>query len=313
MTLFEKIREFPYILAPLAGYSDHPYRMVAKDYGVSLVFTEMINIHTMVKGPRKLGEFTYHLPEEKPIGVQLFGGDPELFYVAAKEAEEFGFDIIDINMGCPVKKVVKTEQGANLMRNLPLAEQIVREVVRAVKVPVSIKIRMGWDSESVNFMDFNKMAEDNGVSMITLHARTRTQMFTGHSDWNRIAELKSKSKLFVVGNGDVFDRISAHQMIDETRCDAVMIGRGAIGNPFLFKEIRDPSYRPTLKEKIKLARRHFDLLYDFKGERGMLEMRKFFIRYIKDFSRAAFMRQDLVTLDDPAEIRKFLENAEQKL
>jgi tRNA-dihydrouridine synthase B len=196
MALFDEIKKFPFILAPLAGYTDHPFRLLCKEYGASLVYTEMISVHTMAKNNPKLQSFTHFLPEEKPIGVQLFGAYPELYYDAVKRAQDLGFDTIDINMGCPVPKVVGSGGGAVLMKDVPMAAKLVAETMRAATVPVSIKIRSGWDASSINFLELNKMAEDYGVSMITLHARTRSQMFTGSANWEHIAELKAKSKLF---------------------------------------------------------------------------------------------------------------------
>jgi tRNA-dihydrouridine synthase B len=310
MNLFDSIKKFPYILAPLAGYTDYAFRKLSREYGASLAFTEMVSEYTMAV-PRlrpRMEKITYFTPEEKPVGLQLFGNKAEMFADAAKAAEEAGFDIIDINFGCPVRRVAGAGSGASLLLDLPLAQKIVQCTVKAVKIPVSIKIRSGWDEKAYVYLDFNKMAEDCGVSMITLHARTRMQMFRGRANWEQIRILKEHSKLFVVGNGDVLGRQDALRMRQETGCDAVMIGRGAIGNPFIFREIADPAYKPTVRERILTGIRHFELLYSFKGRRGMLEARKYFNKYIREFDRAAEVRKNLMSMEDGAEIVTYLKN-----
>jgi len=310
MNLIEKIKKFPFVLAPLAGYTNHPLRLICREYGASLVFTEMVSIYTITKKrhEKKNYPLIYFSKKEKPIGVQLFGNNHDLFYDAAKICEDKGFDLIDINMGCPVKKVVRTGAGANLLENIELAEKIVKNVVKAVKIPVSIKIRIGPSEEKNVYLDFNKMAEENGVKIIILHARSRSAGFKGKAKWEHIKILKQKSKLFVIGNGDVVDRESAIKMKSETGCDAVMIGRAVIGNPFIFKEIKDENYKPNLKEKIKTAVKHFNLYYKFIGKRAIFEMRKHFSKYISDFPNAANIRKELFLIEDEKEIVKYLKN-----
>lgn len=310
MNLFEHVKKFPFVVAPLAGYTDYPFRKLCREYGASLAYTEMVSEFTMATErlrPR-MEKLTYFTPEEKPVGIQLFGNKADMFYDAAKAAEEMGFDIIDINFGCPVRKVAGSGSGASLLLDILLAEKIVQNTVKAVKIPVSIKIRSGWDDKTQVFLDFNKMAENNGISAITLHPRTRMQMFKGKSNWEHIKILKENSKLFVIGNGDVTNRDDAFRMKKETGCDAVMIGRAAIGNPFIFKEIADETYSPTLRERIITASRHFELLYALKGRFGMLESRKYFNKYLKGFDRASDVRQILMKLEDREEILRFLKN-----
>jgi tRNA-dihydrouridine synthase B len=310
MNLFDSVKKFPYILAPLAGYTDYAFRKLSREYGASLAFTEMVSEYTMAvpKLRPRMEKITYFTPEEKPVGLQLFGNKAEMFADASKAGEEAGFDIIDINFGCPVRRVAGAGSGASLLLDLPLAQKIVQNTVKAVKIPVSIKIRSGWDEKADVYLDFNKMAEDSGASMITLHARTRMQMFRGRANWEHIRILKEHSKLFVVGNGDVLCRQDALRMREETGCDAVMIGRGAIGNPFIFREIADPAYKPTVRERILTGIRHFELLYSFKGRHGMLEARKYFNKYIKEFDRAAEVRKNLMSMEDSAEIVAYLKN-----
>jgi tRNA-dihydrouridine synthase B len=311
MTIFEKIREFPYILAPLAGYTDSPFRKLAKQYGASFVWTEMISEHTLARFSQKIEPLTFFDEIERPIGLQLFGKEPELFKAAAQKAEALGFDAIDINFGCPARKVTNGGSGSAMMKRPEIAEAIIRAVTGSVKIPVGIKIRSGWDDDTRNFMDFNKMAEDNGVSFICLHPRTRAQSFRGKSDWTELKRLKESSKLFVIGSGDVMTAEDAVRMKTETGVDAVMIARGAIGNPFIFRQIREPGYEPTLAERLDLSIYHFDIMLKFRGDRAVFEMRKFFSKYIKGFDNAVNVRKDLFVMEDPEQIRKYLESVRE--
>ncbi len=306
--LFARIREFPYILAPLAGYTDSPYRRIARYYGASLLWTEMISEHSLARFDEKIRPLYHYEEDEHPIGLQLFGKAVELFYPAAQKAEALGFDIIDINFGCPARKVTNGGSGSALMKDIKKAESIVKEVVRAVKIPVSIKIRSGWDDTVKNYLEFNRMAEDNGVSMITLHPRTRALGFRGRADWTQIRELKEKSKLFVVGSGDVMTADDALRMKNETGADAVMIARGSIGNPFIFRQIKDPAFTPSIRERIELCIRHFEAMYLFRGSRACFEIRKFFTKYIKGFDGANEIRKELFLLKDRESIISHLNN-----
>jgi len=306
--LIKKIKKFPYVLAPLAGYSDYPFRMLAKKFGATLVFTEMVNVHSMLKARDKIKNHLYYHKKEHPIGLQIFGNDSKRFCDAAKAGVELGFDLIDINFGCPVKKVVKNKSGAYLHKDLKAVEETIISAVKgAGKTPVSIKMRSGWDEENKNFIKIAKIAEDNGVKIITLHPRTRAQMFKGKASWQQIAELKRKSSLFIIGNGDVKTAEDAKRMKKETGCDAVMIGRAAIGNPFIFKQIKDKKYEPSLKEKVKTAVEHLEMLAEFKGKQGILEMRKYYARYIKGFEGVSGFRKKLMTLENVAMIKRELD------
>jgi tRNA-dihydrouridine synthase B len=307
MKLLDSIKKFPYVLAPLAGYTDHPLRALCREYGASLVFTEMINVHSMVKNPAKITQMLFYTRGEKPIGIQLFGNDAKRFHDAAQAAEELGFDLVDINFGCPVQKVTRALAGAYLHKDLNAVEATIKAVVSGVKkIPVSIKMRLGWDAKTINYLEMAQIAEANGVKIITLHPRTRSMMFTGKADREHIKILKQKSKCFIIGNGDVVDRESAVKMREETGCDAVMIGRAAIGNPFIFKEIADPAYHPSGKEMLKTAIKHFEMLYELAGKRGILEMRKYYARYIKGFDGAGDIRKKLILMQDKDEIITYL-------
>jgi nifR3 family TIM-barrel protein len=307
MDLIKKIKKFPFVLAPMAGYTDYPFRILAREYGASLVFTEMVSVYSVIHHREKVSKILYFTKKEKPIGVQLFGNNSLLFYEAAKICVSLGFDLIDINFGCPANKVVRTKAGAYLHKDLKAVEETIKNTVKgAGKIPVSIKMRSGWDDNNKNFLDMAKIAEQNGVKIITLHPRTRLQMFKGKSNWEHIKKLKEHSKLFIIGNGDVTDRESAYKMLNETSCDAVMIGRAAIGNPFIFKEIKDKSYSPTFNEKINIAIKHLKLLYKFKGKRGIMEMRKYYSKYIKSIKDASEIRKKLVIEDDVEKITGML-------
>ncbi len=312
MTLFDAVRENPYILAPLAGYTDYPFRKLSREYGASLVYTEMVSIHSMTRrGLDRIKHLLYFDKSEHPIGIQLFGNDPARFHDAAAIAESLGFDLVDINFGCPVQKVIKANAGAFHHKDLKSVEETIKAAVSAVKkIPVSIKMRSGWCADTVNFMEMARIAEDNGVSIITLHPRTRSQMFTGKSDWSHIKELKEKSKLFIIGNGDINTRQDALRMKTETGCDAMMIGRAAIGHPFIFREIAEEGWHPDRSERVKAALRHLELLHEFKGGRGIMEMRKYYGRYFKGFEGIGEIKKELVALEDYGEVVKMISGIE---
>jgi tRNA-dihydrouridine synthase B len=264
-------------------------------------------VHSMVKSRTKIAQMLFYTQEEKPVGVQLFGNDPLRFRDAAQAAEELGFDIVDINFGCPVQKVTKALAGAYHHKDLNSVLATIKAVVGGVKkTPVSVKMRLGWDASNMNYLEMAKIAEDNGVAIITLHPRTRSMMFTGKADWAHIKILKEKSKCFIIGNGDVQNREDALKMKAETGCDAVMIGRAAIGYPFIFREIKDAAYKPSGREMIETAIKHFEMLLEIAGKKGIREMRKYYSRYIKGFEGVSEIRKKLVVMEDPEAIKVFL-------
>jgi len=307
MDILEKIKEFPFVLAPLAGYTDYPLRAICKEYGAALTYTEMVNVYSMASRTPKIKELIFFDKTEHPVALQLFGNNPEKFYASTAIAVEMGFDLIDINFGCPVPKVTRASGGSSLMTKPLLAAQIMEAVVKGAQgTPVSIKIRSGWDDASLNYLEFNKMAQDTGITIITLHPRTRAQMFRGTANWEHIKILKENSKLFVIGNGDVTDSATALKMKEVTGCDAVMIGRAAMGNPFIFKTLRDKEFIPDLKEQVRAAIKHYDMLVAFKGQKGVYEMRKYFSRYIKGFGDAGNIRKEIVIMEDPELVKQKL-------
>ncbi len=288
------------VAAPLAGITDRAYRIILKSMGCGLVFTEMISDMGLVYNGTKTRQIADISGEKRPVAIQIFGSQAEPMAQAARIVEEMGADIIDINMGCPTPKIVKNGEGSALMLDLAHSREIIRSVVGAVKVPVTVKMRKGWDEEKTSCLQLAEIAEAEGVSAITLHPRTRMQFFSGQSDWNMIRELKKQADIPVIGSGDIWKAADALRMIEETDCDAVMIGRAVMGNPFIIRETVellengttiDP---PSWDEKIAMAAKHLDLAIECKGERvAVREMRKHIALYIKGMRAAARLRESI--------------------
>ncbi len=291
-------------LAPMAGITDLPFRVICKEHGAGLVYTEMVSskgIFYNDKGTSKLIEIN---EEERPVSVQIFGSDSKVMGEIAKEISNTA-DIIDINMGCPAPKVVKNMDGSKLMLNPDLVKEIVKEVVSNSKVPVTVKIRKGWDEEHVNAVEIAKIVEKNGASAITVHGRTREQFYSGVADWNIIRKVKEAVSIPVVGNGDITDGPSAKKIFEETNCDAIMIGRASNGNPWIFDEIIDflngenLFKKPTNTEIKEMIIRHLNMLCDFKGEyTAVREMRKHIAWYVKGLENATKIRNEINKIED---------------
>ncbi len=226
------------ILAPLAGITNLPFRLLAKEAGCGLVCSEMVSSHGLVYKSEKTANLLKSAPAEKPLSAQIFGADPEIMAEAATIVEGMGADILDINFGCAVRKIVKTGSGAALMRTTDRAEALLKAVRKAIRIPLTIKIRTGWDASGEQALNIARIAEDNGVDAIAVHPRTAKQQFSGRADWSIIADVKKKVAIPVIGNGDIFSAQDALNMLAETGCDAVMIGRKAVGNPGIFSRIR---------------------------------------------------------------------------
>jgi len=290
------------ILAPMAGVSNSPFRTLSRRFGAGLVFAEMVSDKGLLHDNEKTKKLLYMTDVEKPMAQQVFGSDLDTMVKAAKYIDEnSNCDIIDINMGCPVPKVaIKAQAGASLMKNPDLIYQIVSEIVKHVSKPITVKIRSGWDHDSVNAIEVAKRIEAAGASAITVHARTRSQGYSGTADLDVIKSVKEAVKIPVIGNGDVMDGPSAKRMLEYTGCDAVMIGRGALGNPWIFREIdaylNDGTIlpRPTHLEIKEMMIQHLKSLVELKGERtAVLEMRSHGPWYLRGMNHASTLRKQL--------------------
>ncbi|WP_148136403.1 tRNA dihydrouridine synthase DusB [Candidatus Formimonas warabiya] len=305
----------PVITAPMAGITDKAFREILKSMGAGLVCTEMISDKALTYANKNTLELLDIEGEECPVCVQIFGSEPHVMSEAAKIAENKGAHLIDINMGCPAPKIVRNGEGCALMRTPNLAGEIVKAVVNAVKVPVTVKMRKGWDGDSVNAVQLAQIVQDNGAAAVTVHGRTRDQFYSGKADWHMIAEVKRVLRIPVVGNGDIWTPEDAVRMMELTGCDGVMLARGMLGNPWLVKKTREMlqgaplSEIPDLGEKIRVARVHLSRVVELKGEtKGVRQMRKHLAWYIKGLREAARVRAEINTLARHEEIDRLLES-----
>lgn len=281
------------VLAPMAGISNSAFRRIAKEMGVGLVVAEMVSDKAIFYGSKKTIDMLYMKEEERPISQQIFGSDKDSFVYAAKYIlETMKPDIIDINMGCPVPKVAtRAQAGSALLKNPDKVYEIVKAVVDAVNVPVTVKIRSGWDEKSINAVEIAKVIEKAGASAITVHPRTRSQGYSGKADWNIIKQVKDAVNIPVIGNGDIKSCYDAKRMLDETNCDAIMIGRGLLGNPWLIRDCIDYLNNKKIKEvsildRLNMVLKHFNYLLEFKEEKiAVLEMRTQVCYYLKGISK----------------------------
>ena len=307
--------ENPYILAPMAGVTDLPFRLLCKEQGAGLLCMEMISAKALQYKNKNTKVLLAIHPQEHPVSLQLFGSDPKIISEQAKRIEDLPFQILDINMGCPVPKVVKNGEGSALMKNPKLVEELLSALVRKVHKPVTVKFRKGFDDDHVNAVEIAKIAESCGVAAVAVHGRTREQYYHGKADWDIIRQVKEAVKVPVIGNGDVKCVQDAVRMMNETGCDMVMIGRGALGNPWIFREINgyfSSGLRimppPTLAERIVVIKKHMDALCAAKGEgRGMREARKHVAWYMHGLRGAAEFRRMAGELETLSDLDKLLE------
>lgn len=281
-------------LAPMAGITDMAHRMICKSFGAGLVYTEMVSAKGLYYKDEKTKLLMATHEDEKPIATQIFGSDPDIMAEVAEKISDH-VDIIDINMGCPAPKVVKNDDGSKLMLNPDLIDEITAKVVEKSKVPVTVKIRKGWDEEHVNAVQIAKILEKNKVSAITVHGRTREQFYTGKADLDIIKAVKENVSIPVIGNGDITDVATAKHMLEYTKCDAIMIGRASIGNPWIFKSIVEGiDYKPPIEELIETIIKHYNLLSEIKGEYvAVREMRKHVSYYVKGLPMATEIRRQI--------------------
>lgn len=314
------------VLAPMAGVCNSAFRRIIKEMGCGLLYAEMVSDKALVYDNEKTKDMLYMTEEERPIAQQIFGSDKESFVQAAKIVEKSMHpDIIDINMGCPVPKVaLRAQAGSALLKNPNKVYEIVSAVVAAVSVPVTVKIRSGWDSNSINAVEIAKVCEKAGASAITVHPRTRTQGYNGNADWNIIKEVKENVNIPVIGNGDILSVKDAKKMLNETNCDAVMIGRGVLGNPYLIKQIITYLETGNVLEdqepiqKLNTCLKHFEYLLQIKPEKvAVLEMRTHGAWYLKGLPGAVAIKKRLYEIKTKDEfirmIKEYMENLSKNM
>ena len=306
-------------LAPMAGITDLPFRTIVREFGCGLAFTEMVSANGLVRGTGKTCRYLDSSPADRPLGVQLFGSDPKTLAEATGMMADRGADLVDINMGCPVKKVVKTGSGAALMRDPQRVAAILQAMRKATDLPLTLKIRSGWRHREINALEIGHIAEQSGADAIILHPRTADQGFSGEADWRLIAALKAQLRIPVIGSGDVRRPEDAGRMLGETGCDGVMVGRGALGNPWLIGnilrrltggEVSDPS----LAERLELIRRHLEMAVEYFGETvGARDFRKHLLWYTKGLRGGAQFRQAAGRITDRVSAWKALHDYFQVL
>lgn len=302
--------ESPFLLAPLAGITDAPMRRICKNRGAALTYSEMISAKGLWYGDKNTERLLFIYEDEGPVALQLFGSEPEIMSFAAAKLEDRPNVILDVNMGCPVPKVVKNGEGSALLKNPELAGKIIEAMTKVTDKPVTAKIRMGWDEHSVNAVETARILEQAGAAAVAVHGRTREQYYTGKADWDIIRAVKQAVNIPVIGNGDVFSGRDAIDMMEQTGCDFVMIARGALGNPWIFAEAKalhegsESPKVPDASQKREIIEKHFCDLLQLKGEYAAVrEMRKHIGWYLKGMPGAAAMRREINQITDAQELR----------
>ena len=316
-----ELPEYPLFLAPMEDITDPSFRYMCKQFGADMMYTEFISADGLIRDGKKSVKKLNISDYERPIGIQLYGHVIEPMVEAAKIAEAAKPDLIDINFGCPVKKIVNRGAGAGMMRNVPLMIEIAKAIVEAVNLPVTVKTRLGWDEESKNIVKVAEMLQDTGIKALAIHGRTRVQMYKGKADWTLIGEVKNNPRMHIpiIGNGDIDSPEKAKEYFLKYGIDGIMIGRPAVGRPWIFRDIKDyissnmKYENPTIKQKVEWARTQFEKSIEWKGEKvGIFEMRKHFSNYFKGIPHFKEIRLKLVTSTDINEIYFLLDEIEKK-
>ena len=313
-----ELPEFPLLLAPMEDVSDPPFRTLCKEQGADLMYTEFISSEGLIRDAAKSVIKLDIYEKERPVGIQIFGAEMESMLQAIDIVTETNPDIIDINFGCPVKKVVCKNAGAGILRDIPLMVRLTEAMVKRTHLPVTVKTRLGWDNDSIRIVEVAERLQDVGIQAISIHGRTRVQMYKGTADWRPIAEVKNNPRMHipVFGNGDVDSPEAAVRMRDKYGLDGAMIGRASIGYPWFFKEVKhffrtgEHLAPPTMAERVEAARRHLQMSIDWKGEKlGVLETRRHYSNYFKGIPNFKDYRMKMVTSDDASEVFAAFEEA----
>lgn len=313
--------DFPLLLAPMEDVSDPPFRALCKEQGADLVYTEFISSEGLIRNASKSTIKLDIYEKERPVGIQIFGAELDSMLEAVDIVEQTGPDIIDINFGCPVKKVVCKNAGAGILRDIPLMIKLTEEIVKRTKIPVTVKTRLGWDNDSIRIVEVAERLQDVGIKAISIHGRTRVQMYKGEADWRPIAQVKNNPRMQipVFGNGDVSTPEAAKRMRDDFGLDGAMIGRASIGNPWFFAEVKHflktgNHLKPVdMNERVEAARRHLQMAIDWKGEKlAVFETRRHYTNYFKGIPNFKELRMKMVSSDSSEEVFEALEEAKRQ-
>ena len=316
-----ELPDFPLLLAPMEDVSDPPFRKLCKEQGADVVYTEFISSEGLIRDAAKSVIKLDIYEKERPVGIQIFGAELDSMLQAVDIVEKSNPDIIDINFGCPVKKVVCKNAGAGILRDIPLMVKLTEEIVKRTKLPVTVKTRLGWDQSTIKIVEVAERLQDVGIEAISIHGRTRVQMYKGEADWKPIAEVKNNQRMHipVFGNGDVDTPEAAVKMRDEYGLDGAMIGRASIGYPWFFNEVKhyiktgEHLAPPTMQERVEAARRHLQMAIDWKGEKlGVFETRRHYTNYFKGIPHFKEYRMKMVTSDEAADVFAAFDEVQEK-